>query len=98
MLDYAEYKFDDGEWQPKNEILKIDNEFRQLLGLPRRQDHFTQPYRVPNTPPEHEVTLRYTFDSEIDIDGVKYAMERPENAKIIFNGQKVDNTPGEYYC
>ena len=97
VLDYAEYKFDDGEWQPKNEILKIDNEFRQLLGLPRRQDHFTQPYRVPNTPPEHEVTLRYTFDSEIDIDGVKYAMERPENAKIIFNGQKVDNTPGEYY-
>ena len=24
VLDYAEYKFDDGEWQPKNEILKID--------------------------------------------------------------------------
>lgn len=89
LLDYAEYKFDDGEWKSKNEILKIDNEFRQLLGLPRRQDHFVQPYRLPDEPKEHKVTLRYLFDSEIEVSGCKYAMERPENAEIIFNGEKI---------
>lgn len=97
VLDYAEYKFDDGDWQPKSEILKIDNEFRQLLGLPRRQDHFTQPYRIPNVPPEHEVTLKYKFDSEIAVSNVKYAMERPENATIYFNGEKVDTASTGYY-
>ena len=91
VLDYAEYRFDDGEWKPKNEILKIDNELRQLLGLPRRQDHFTQPYRVPNVPTEHKVSLRYIFDSEIEVSGIKYAMERPNNAEIHFNGEKVDS-------
>lgn len=103
LLDYAEYKFDDGEWQPKNEILKIDNEFRQLLGLPRRQDHFTQPYRIANVQPKNEVTLRYTFESEIEVSNCQYAMERPENAVIIFNGQEIKtdktytNTWENYY-
>lgn len=97
LLDYAEYRFDDGEWQPRNEILKIDNEFRQLLGFPRRQDHFTQPYRIPDTQPEHKVTLKYTFVSEIEVSGAKYAMERPENAEIILNGQKVDDRAEGYY-
>lgn len=97
VLDYAEYKFDDGDWNPRNEILKIDNEFRQLLELPRRQDHFTQPYRIPNTPPEHVVTLKYTFESEIEVENAKYAMERPENATIVLNGEKVDNKADGFY-
>ncbi len=98
LLDYARYKFDDGEWQEKKDILTIDNAFRKELGLPRRQDHFTQPYRIPNEKIEHTVTLCYTFDSDIEVKDACYAMERPENAKITLNGQSVDtaNTDGWY--
>ena len=97
LLDYAEYKFDDGQWQEKKDILSIDNEFRKQLGLPRRQDHFTQPYRLPDEKPEHKVALRYTFDSDIEINNAHYAMERPENATITLNGQSVDTTADGYY-
>lgn len=98
LLDYAKYKFDDGDWKEKKDILSIDNAFRKELGLPRRQDHFTQPYRIPDEKIEHKVTLCYSFDSDIEVRGAYYAMERPQNAKITFNGQPVDtmNTQGYY--
>lgn len=92
LLDFAEYKFDDGQWQEKKDILTIDNEFRKAIGLPRRQDHFTQPYRIPFEPIEHKVTLRYRFDSDVEVTGACYAMERPENAVITFNGEVVDSS------
>lgn len=97
LLDYAEYKFDDGEWQEKKDILTIDNAFRKEIGLPRRQDHFTQPYRIPYEPIEHKVTLRYLFDSEMEVKGAFYAMERPENATITLNGETVDTSADGYY-
>ncbi len=97
LLDYAEYKFDDGDWQEKKDILTIDNEFRLKLGLPRRQDKFTQPWRIPNVPTENVAYLKFTFDSEIEIMNAKLAMERPEKARILLNGQEQDNHPDGYY-
>ncbi len=89
LLDFAEYAFDGGAWQEKRDILTIDNLFRKQLGLPRRQDKYTQPWRIPNEQPVHSVKLRFTFDSEIAVKGTKLAMERPENAVITLNGQQV---------
>ncbi len=97
LLDYAEYKFDDGEWQEKKDILTIDNEFRLKLGLPRRQDHFTQPWRIPDVPTENTAYLRFAFDSEIEVKGASLAMERPEKAKIFLNGQLVESKVRGYY-
>lgn len=97
LLDFAEYQFDDGPWQEKKDILTIDNEFRKAIGLPRRQDHFTQPYRIPFEPIEHKVTLRYVFQSDVEVVGAYYAMERPENAVITLNGEPVDTTACGWY-
>lgn len=97
LLDFAEYKFDDGQWQEKQDILTIDNKMRKTIGLPRRQDHFTQPYRIPFERIEHKVTLRYKFDSDIEVVGAQYAMERPENAVITFNGEVVDTIAQGWY-
>ena len=38
ILDLAEYAFDGGEWQPEEEILRIDNLFREKLGYPLRME------------------------------------------------------------
>ena len=97
LLDYAEYKFDDGDWQEKKDILTIDNEFRLKLGLPRRQDKFTQPWRIPNVPTENTAYLRFTFDSDIEVKDAKLAMERPEKARILLNGEEQKNQPDGYY-
>ncbi|HHV12448.1 MAG TPA: hypothetical protein GXX75_19420 [Clostridiales bacterium] len=98
LLDYAQYQFNDGEIQPRNEILRIDNEIRSRLGLPRRQDAYKQPWRIPDEEEVKDfVTLYYDFESEIEIKGAQLALERPENAEITFNGEKVTKSPIGYY-
>lgn len=97
LLDYAEYAFDDGQWQERSDILTIDNQFRKNLGLPRRQDKFTQPWCLPDEKPKNKVKLRFTFDSQIEVEGAHLAMERPENAVITWNGNVIDNKADGYY-
>jgi len=38
-----------------------------------------------------KVTLRYTFNSEIDYEGAFLGLEDAEKAEIIFNGEKISN-------
>ncbi len=97
LLDYAEYAFDGGQWQERSDILTIDNQFRKALGLPRRQDKFTQPWCLPDVKPENKVKLRFTFDSHIQVEGAHLAMERPENAVITWNGAEINNKADGYY-
>lgn len=97
LLDFAEYKLDEGPWQEKKEILAIDNEFRQALGLPRRQDHFVQPWTLGEVPADHMAYLRFYFDSEFSVKGCKLAMERPEKAKIFLNGELAESEAEGYY-
>jgi len=87
LLDKAEWKLDDLAWQPENEILRLDNEIRTLVGYPHRQDAYTQPWRIKHAPKEHVVQLRYEIISEIAAGRIRLAMERPENAIIRLNGK-----------
>lgn len=40
VLDMAEAKFDDGEWREREEILRIDTQFRKILGYQERMEAF----------------------------------------------------------
>ena len=97
LLDYAQYALDGGEWSERKDILSIDNEIRAALGYPRRQDKFTQPWRLPDETPEHEVEMQLEFVSEIDISGAMLALERPENAVVTLNGQQCSSEPQGFY-
>ena len=89
LLDQAEYKLDDGEWNAKEEILRLDNVCRDTLGWPSRKEAFAQPWVVPEEPITHKVTLRFTIDSAIDYKDAKLAIEDAELLKIKFNGEDV---------
>ena len=89
LLDQAEYKLDDGEWNAKEEILRLDNVCRDTLGWPSRKEAFAQPWVVPEEPITHKVTLRFTIDSAIEYTGAKLAIEDAELLKIKFNGEDV---------
>ena len=89
LLDIAEYRFDDGEWNSEEEILRLDNTGRRKFGWPSREHSVAQPWVLPDEKPVHTITLRFTVESEIDTDDVFFALEDAEKATVLFNGKSV---------
>lgn len=98
LLDMAEYAFDGGAWQPREEILRLDNRFRDELGYPYRMEAFPQPWVIhEDGEPCHRLSLRFIIRSEVAVDRVELALEHPEDCEITFNGLQIDNRPvGRY--
>lgn len=99
LLDMAEYKLaGDEEFSGREEILRLDNICREKLGLPKRGGHIIQPWVRGDIADVDELTLRFTFESELDLPGCELALEEPAKLrKILFNGEEADKTPiGNY--
>ncbi|MBR7041163.1 MAG: hypothetical protein IKI24_04900 [Clostridia bacterium] len=90
LLDMGEYALDGGEWQPKEEILRMDNAARRALGIPPRRKEVMQPYLIPDEPNEHFIDVRFTIPSEVEVPCPYLALEDPELARICLNGETVD--------
>ncbi len=97
LLDQAEWALNDGEWQPKEEILRLDNECRLFKGWPGRGEAVAQPWVIPETTPEDVIRLRYTVLSDIDTGAVEIALEDAEDVKITVNGTEVPSVVTGYY-
>jgi hypothetical protein len=93
LLDMAEYNFDGAEWQGREEILRIDNEFRKKLSYPLRMEALAQPWTETRKEFEqHYLGLKFKLYSEIEVENSCIALENPENTEIIVNGQKINST------
>ena len=98
ILDLAEYRFDEEDWQKEEEILRIDNFFREKLGYPLRMEAFAQPWtRDKNISVEHTLSLRYTIHTETELEQVSLAMENDEQTQILLDGQNVENKDIGWY-
>lgn len=98
LLDLAEYAYDDGPWQKREEILRIDAEFREKLGYPKRDGQLVQPYMLPETnSQDHFIRLRFAIISEAGVSEPLLAMEHPESAEITWNGQEVGTQAGGWF-
>lgn len=97
LLDTARWALDDGELQPEEEILRLDNACRERLGWPSRRKSVAQPWVVPKEPLNHVVRLRFTIDSEIDYAGAQLAVEDAERLTIRLNGENVPNEVTGWY-
>ena len=98
LLDRAEYAFDGGDFNPAEEILRIDNIFREKLGYPKRWGNMAQPWTVDdNGAAEHTLTLRFTIMSDVDVKGARLAIENPVGIKIFVNSKRVDANPDGYF-
>ena len=91
LLDMAEYKLSgEKDFSPKEEILRLDNICREKLGIPKRGGSIVQPWVSGDIASIDKLTLRFTFESEIDYSGAFLACEEPDKLeKIIFNGSKI---------
>ncbi|MBQ1224054.1 MAG: hypothetical protein IIX84_07195, partial [Oscillospiraceae bacterium] len=97
MLDMAEYSLDDQDFRPAEELLRLDNILRSELGWPSRMDAIAQPWVVPEEPFEHTAHLRFTIESDIDVENALLAIEDGDIVSITFNGEKVENNIVGYY-
>ncbi len=92
MLDMAEFRLSgESEFSPKEEILRLDNICRERLGIVKRGGSIVQPWVTGEVPTVDRLTLKFTFDSEIDYAGALFAFEEIDKAEsIIFNGRDVE--------
>lgn len=98
LLDQAMYSFDGGEWQPKEEILRIDNLCRQKLGYPLREEAYAQPWTQPKEEIwSHSLELLFTVESRWQTDQVMLALEKPEEAEIYWDERPVAVREAGYY-
>lgn len=98
VLDIAEYSFDNGEWMPKEEVLRIDNEFRRKLEYPLRMDALAQPWvNKKEEAFEHNLRLKFIITSDIEIKKPSLALENVENTTLIVNGIKVLTTTDGWF-
>ena len=98
LLDIAEYSFDNGEWVTKEEILRIDNDFRGKLSYPLRMEALAQPWVNPEEEPfKHVLNLRFKIYSEIEVKESYLALENLENTTIIVNGNEITSEVKGWY-
>lgn len=97
LLDTCRYAFDGGEYQPEDEILRIDNRFRDQLGWPCRQGYYAQPWTVEEEAITHTLKLEFTFDSAAEIKGALLAAEHAEDIRAVLNGTPVQNEIAGYF-
>ena len=97
LLDQAESSMDGGAWQPKEEILRLDNQMRDALGYPHRKNHVAQPWVIEAVPNTHTLRLRFTVESEIEVSGASLAVEYLEATDIEWNGEKVSKDITGWY-
>ena len=99
LLDIAEFRLSgEKEFSPEEEILRLDNICRERLGIVKRGGSIVQPWVTGEVPTVDRLTLRFTFDSEIDYSGALLAFEEADKVeKIVFNGEDVNkNILGNY--
>ncbi len=96
VLDMAEYKVDgENEYRPIEEILKIDGLIRQIASIPPKTG--AQPWTIKEEKITHSVTLKFTFNSECEVDGAHLALEDAEDAKIVYDGTEIPAVTDGYF-
>ncbi len=97
VLDFAEYRLDEGEWNPDKEVLKVDQIVRDRHEVPRRGGQMLQPWFVAQHPVQElcDVELKFSFDIEALPEWLDLVFEEPENFSVEINGQAVDVSAAE---
>ena len=96
LLDVAEYKIDgEKNYRPLDEILRIDKRLRKIANIPPKTG--AQPWTIKPEVITHSLTLKFTVNSEAQIEGAHLALEDAEEARICYNGIPVDSTPDGYF-
>ncbi len=90
LLDQAEWRWNDGPWQAREEMLRIDDALRKQLELPERGGKMAQPWT--DSKPVTvlgAVQLRFNFRSEVKVAEPMLALEEAASATLVLDGKAV---------
>ncbi len=88
VLDMPKWRLEgDAQWQEREEILRLDNQVRERLGLRPRGGRIVQPW-VYGLDYQKRATLElsYQIDSLVQVKHALFAMEEPERAFLFLDG------------
>ena len=94
LLDTAEISLDSGAFSERGFLLSKSKKVREICGYP---NDLLQPYKRPDLPPEHRVTMRFRFNSEIEAQ-TELALEYTDGIEISLNGEPVDVLPYGFFA
>ena len=97
VLDMAEWKIDDGEWQEKEETLRLCVKAKESLGFSTDTVRGVQPWVLGKVEPKNTITTKMTFISDVEVENAMLALEDFDQSEIIFNGNKVEKIFQGYY-
>jgi hypothetical protein len=100
LLDVAEFKLDEGEWEEQEEVLRIDNILRRRLGIPLKLDQLEQPWvsKQSRKPHDHKLQLRFRFKSTIAVEGSLLGVEKaPELTSVRLDGKELKVAKRGYF-
>jgi hypothetical protein len=89
VLDRPAYKISDGNWQPPEEVLRIDRQARESLELAARGGRMVQPWlrKINAGARKIQIFLKYDIQVKTLPRGPLYlGMEKPETFAITLNG------------
>lgn len=92
LVSMAQYRLDGEEWQPEEEILRLDTTLRKRLGWPLRMEALAQPWTNTDTaPPSHTVSLKFRVESAIDVAAPSLALEDAAQVAIFVDGERASS-------
>ena len=97
VLDMAEWKIDDGEWQKKEEMLRLCVKAKEELGFSIDSVHGVQPWVMGNVEAKNTITVKATFNSDVEVEEAMLALEDFDDCEIFFNGNKIKKVSQGYY-
>ncbi len=89
LIDMAKWRVDEGEWQPREEMLRIGKYAKEALGMSTATIGGAQPWVLPKEKPVHTITLESEIVSEIEDVDVSLALEDLTVCDITFNGVNI---------
>lgn len=94
LLDCAEWRWNGGAWQPREEMLRLHNRVRARCRLPAREGHVVQPWadRAP-AEPLGRVELRFRITTEIPVRAPELAVEEAASCRLQLDGREVPAVP-----
>ena len=101
VLDYAKWKFGDGDWQAEEEVLKVDAKVRDAAGIEHRSGGMLQPWYAKKycNDAYGEIEMEYEFYADILPEGEVFLCgERPEFCQFYLNDTKLEcKNPDDFW-
>ncbi len=96
LLDVAQFSLDGGEWQEREELLRITKRLRKQFGV-ADDIYMLQPWAWKKKSAEHMLSLRFEITSDIEVTAPILAIEDGDKISIAFNGEPIAFRDQGYY-